>query len=150
MKKLLLTAQSIFVLGVSTVVAPVFAKDMPSQEDIIGMALPELADELENNAFDKSSGAIRIKCYVDTPAWDHFTYDSCGSVGTAHTTVAVFNLENVPPGSTVNWSHSSCGTSSWCSFPISLYQSITVTATILKPDYTYEVKSGTAHYFGWR
>lgn len=151
MNKLVLTAQSILVLGLSINTAPVQAKDMATQDEIISYALPELADELANSETQKSSGKIRIKCYVDTPAFDQFTYDNCASMGYAHTTTAVFNIENVPAGSTINWSNSNCSSNStWCSMPISLYQTINLSATVLMPNFTYVQTSATAQYFGWR
>lgn len=127
------------------------AKELTPQEDfeMALLALPELADDLKNTSADKS-GAIRMKCYVDTPAYDHFTYDQCFSMGNARTTTAVFNIENVPAGSTILWSDSSCSNSStWCLVPIRQYQSKNVSATVLKPNGTYSTTSATAYYEGF-
>lgn len=127
------------------------AQALTPQEDLeIALnALPEFADEIKNSAVNKSS-VIKIKCYVDTPAYDTYSYNSCFNVGWARTTTAVFNLENVPSGSGVIWSNNSCtANSNYCFLPIRHYQSVSVTATILKPDSTYSTVNATAYYEGY-
>ncbi len=142
-------AVSSFVL--SGIFTPVMAKELTAEEDfeMALKALPEVADDLANQGANRSS-AIRMKCYVDTPAYDQYTYNFCASVGSARTTTAVFAIDNVPAGSTINWSNSNCSSSnSICFVPIRQYRPITVTASVLKPNGTYTTVSATAEYEGW-
>ena len=95
------------------------------------------------------SSAIRMKCFVDTPAYDVYTYDFCASAAAARTTTAVFKIDNVPAGSTISWSNSHCqSNNSLCFVPIRQFRSITVNATVLKPNGTYTTVSATAEYEG--
>ena len=126
------------------------AQELTEEEDfqLALKALPEAADDLDNPAMNKSS-AIRMKCYVDTPAYDLYTYDFCASAGAARTTTAVFKIDNVPAGSTINWSNSNCNSNnSLCFVPIRQYRNITVSATVLKPNGSYTTVSATAEYEG--
>jgi len=152
MKNTFLTITAVLILGLISGITAVNAKSLSAEDDMsrILEALPELNDELNNAEVDRSA-VIRIKCYVDTPAYDVFSYNHCFSSGSAYTTTAVFNLENVPAGSVVIWSHPNCSASStWCNFPISQYHTVNVSATILKPDSTWSIVEGSARYEGWR
>lgn len=146
--KLKITTISVFCL--SSCFSYVNASELTPQEDLKNAlnSLPELADVYGNKSADKSA-SVRIKCYVDTPAYDYFSYNNCLSVGSARTTTAVFNLENVPTGSDVIWSNSNCNANStWCTLPIRQYQQISVTATVLKPDSTFSQHTANAWYEG--
>jgi len=126
------------------------AKELTVEEDfaLALKALPEAADDLDNSPMNKSS-AIRMKCFVDTPAYDLYTYDFCASAGAARTTTAAFKIDNVPAGSTISWSNSHChSNNSLCLVPIRQYRTITVSATVLKPNGTYTTVSATAEYEG--
>ena len=116
--------------------------------DLALKAMPELAEDSKNPVMTKA--APRMKCYVDTPAFDVFTYNFCFSVGNARTTTAVFRVDNVTPGAQILWSDSNCtNNQSTCFVPISWYQSKTVTATVLNPNGTFNQTSATAEYEGF-
>ncbi|WP_395377425.1 hypothetical protein [Marinicella sp. W31] len=116
--------------------------------DLALKALPELAEDLKNPVATKA--APRMKCYVDTPAFDLFTYGYCFSVGNARTTTAVFRVDNVPAGAQILWSNSNCtNNQSTCFVPIRQYQTISVTATVLNPNGTFNQTSATAEYEGF-
>ncbi len=126
------------------------AQELTPEEDfeMALLALPELADDIKNPSVNKSA-AVRMKCFVDTPAYDLFRYDACFSVGAARTTTAVFRVDNVPAGSSILWSDSNCtANNNTCFVPIRQYQTKNVSATVLKPDGTYSTTSATAHYEG--
>jgi len=117
--------------------------------DLALKALPELAEDLKNPVNTRSA-APRMKCYVDTIAFDVFTYGYCFNVGNPRTTTAVFRVDNVPSGAQILWSNSNCtNNQSTCFVPISQYQSITVTATVLNPNGTFNQTSATAEYEGF-
>lgn len=143
-----LTTLSAFCL--TGVFAGAQAKELTPEEDFAMAlkALPELADELANPPATESS-TIKIKCYVDTPAYDVYTYNFCGNAGWARTTTAVFTIENVPSGATIAWSNSNCSsTNNTCFIPIRQYQSISVTANVLQSNGSYTTVSATAFYEG--
>ncbi len=151
MKNKIKTIVAVTSLCVAGVFTQAVAKELTAEQDfeLALKALPEVADDLANPSVSKSS-AIRMKCYVDTPAYDLFTYNFCASVGSARTTTAVFAIDNVPAGSTINWSNSNCSsTNSICFVPIRQYRPVTVTASVLKPNGTYTTVSATAEYEGW-
>ncbi len=150
MKNKLKTIAAISSLCVASAFSQAMAKELTEQEDfeLALKALPEVADDLENGPMQKST-AIKMKCYVDTPAYDLYTYNYCASVGAARTTTAVFKVDNVPAGSTINWTNNNCSSNnSLCFVPIRQYQTITVSATVLKPNGTYSTVSATAEYEG--
>jgi hypothetical protein len=150
MKKTLTQLTTLSAFCLTGFMAGAQANELTSEEDfaLALKALPELADEVANPPATRSS-TIKIKCFVDTPAYDHYTYNFCGSAGWARTTTAVFTIENVPAGSTIAWSNSNCSsTNSTCFIPIRQYQSVSVTANVLKPNGTYTTVSATAFYEG--
>lgn len=97
-----------------------------------------------------SSGTPRMKCLVDTPAWDQWGYSVCFSSGYSTYATAYFTIENLPSNYTIYWSDSRCSqTSGTCSVPIRQYQQITMTADVLDRDTnTFVTTSSTAHYEG--
>lgn len=150
MKNNLLKLAAVSALCMTGIFSNVSAKELTAEQDFqyALKALPEAADDLENNAFNKSS-TIRMKCYVDTLAYDQYTYNYCFSAAWPRTTTAVFAIDAVPAGSTIIWSDNSCSSSnSVCFVPIRHYQTKTVTATVLKPNGTYTTVSATAEYEG--
>lgn len=150
MNKPMKTLLAISSLSLAGLTGPVEAKELTAEEDfaLALRALPEAADDLDNGASNKST-AIRMKCYVDTPAYDLYTHDFCISAGAARTTTAVFKIDNVPAGSSIIWSNSHCqANNSLCFVPIRQYRSITVNATVLKPNGSYSSVSATAEYEG--
>ena len=115
--------------------------------DLAVKALPELAEDLKKPVNTKA--APRMKCYVDTPAFDVFTYGYCFNVGFARTTTAVFRVDNVAAGAQILWSDSNCtNNQSTCFVPIRQYQTKTVTATVLNTNGTFTQTSATAEYEG--
>ncbi len=150
MKIKLLKLTALSTLCITGIISTASAKELTAEQDFeyALKALPELADDLESNNANKSS-ATQMKCYVDTLAYDLFTYNYCFSAAWPRTTTAVFAIDNVPAGSTINWSNSNCNANnSVCFVPIRQYQSITVNATVLKPNGTYSSVSATAEYEG--
>lgn len=97
-----------------------------------------------------STGNPRMKCLVDTPAWDQWGYSFCYSSGYSTYATAYFTIENLPSNFTVYWSDSRCSQNSGtCSVPIRQYQQITMTADVLDRDTnTFVTTSSTAHYEG--
>ncbi len=145
-----LKISSLSALCIAAVFNVASATELTAEEDyeMALLAMPELADDVQKPTESSFSAAVRMKCYVDTPAYDQFRYGNCFSAGFARTTTAVFRVDNVPAGSTIIWSNSNCSASSTCFVPIRQYQTINVSATVLKPNGTYEVTSATAHYEG--
>ncbi|MCF6300491.1 MAG: hypothetical protein L3J52_05170 [Proteobacteria bacterium] len=117
--------------------------------DLDMKALPELADDLQNTISNKSASP-RMQCYIDTAAYDLFS-DNCAAFGFVHTTSAVFRIDSVPSNFTIMWSNSRCNSqSAWCVLPISLYQQIDLSATVLNhSNNTFSTVSSTAEYIGW-
>lgn len=115
----------------------------------IAKNIPELVEDKGNNT--TRSGNARMKCFVDTPAFDQFTYNICFSVGSAQTTSALFRIDNVPSNFTILWSDSRCNSSSRdCSLPISWYQTINLSATVLNnSNNTFTTTSTIASYEGF-
>ncbi len=150
MKNNLLKLTAISALCMTGLFTNITAKELTEEQDyeLTLKALPELADDIKNSSLNKSA-AIRMKCYVDTAAYDLYTYDFCFSAALPRTTSAVFSIDNVPAGSTVIWSNSSCNSSSFCIIPIRHYQPLSVNATVLKPNGTYSTVSATAYYEGF-
>ena len=110
-------------------------------------------DEAKAVSQSASSTTVRMKCFVDTPAYDHFSYNNCFNAGSARTTSAVFQIEGGPSSNyTVYWSNSACSsTSKTCILPIRWYQSVNLSATIVDknttPNTAYS-SSATAYYEG--
>lgn len=96
------------------------------------------------------ASANTMSCYVDTPAYDHFSVSFCAAVifNGPTTTPAVFRIDNPPSNlQSVVWSDSACAsTSTTCITSIRAYRPKTVTATVLKTDGTYYQVSATAEY----
>jgi len=92
-----------------------------------------------------------IRCFVDTPALDPWQSPNCFNVGFARTTSALFNVFNLPSNFNVLWSDSRCNEGfTSCSLPISFFQQITVTATVLDLDNgTFVQLTSTASYEGF-
>lgn len=140
-----LGAASVFC--VSAVLQSASAEQLVDEKDLL--SLPELVDSIESQNSAVRAGNIRMKCYVDTPAYDHFTYGSCFTGGYAPVTLAVFFIDNVPAGSQVIWSNGSCtANSNYCMLPIRTYGTVSLNATVLKPNGTYSQTSATAYYEG--
>ncbi len=114
------------------------------------LALPELADD-DAKSNQNRSGSAAMKCYVDTPAFDLFTFGYCSNAGVARTTTAVFRIDNVPSNFTIIWSDSRCSsTNRTCFLPIRQYQTITLNATVLNnSNNTFSTTSATANYEGF-
>lgn len=99
--------------------------------------------------------AATMQCYVDTPAWDYYTNNSCFATGSATTTSANFKLTDLDGEvNKVFWSGdgaSACSSSSTqCSVPIrNRGRSIRLTADILYTNGTYQTASATAVYEGY-
>ncbi|GAB4186229.1 MAG: hypothetical protein Tsb002_10520 [Wenzhouxiangellaceae bacterium] len=121
----------------------------PELMEKIAQNMPELVED--DGANSTRSSHPRMKCFVDTPAFDQFTYGSCFSVGSAQFTTAVFRIDNVPSNFTIIWSDSSCSSSSRdCSLPIRWYQTINLSATVLdNSNNTFSTTSATARYEGF-
>lgn len=115
----------------------------------ISQNIPELLDDQSKG--DIRSSGTRMKCYVDTPAYDNFTYGNCVSFGYPTTTTAVFRVDNVPSNFTIIWSDSRCNSSSRdCFLPISHFQTINLSATALdNSNNTFTTTSASASYHGY-
>lgn len=113
-------------------------------------ALPELRDDSLSSDLTILA-TPRMKCFVDTPAYDLFTYNRCFGVGSARTTTAVFKIDGGPSSNySIIWSNSRCSrTSKTCFLPISQGRTIRLNATILDFNTSrfYQV-SATARYDG--
>ena len=124
-------------------------RDIPAIDDLMVKAFPEVLDEQVSQAATLTLSAMGMKCFVDTSAYDYFTYDQCFGVGTALYTSAVFKIDGAASGSIYIWSDSRCSrTSSYCTIPIRQYQTITLSAYVLQPDYTWQSVQATARYEG--
>jgi|GEM_PF-3806668 len=146
--KLKISSISIFCIAAVFNVAS--AAELTAEEDfkMALRAMPELADDLDKSTTNKSA-TVLMKCYVDTPAYDYFNNNICFSSGFARTTTAVFKVDNAPAGSGIIWSNGNCtANNSTCFVPIRQYQSVNVSATVLKPNGTYSIVNATAHYEG--
>lgn len=135
-------------IGITTADQPMDQKEF----DQALQALPELAEDLASSAQIGVGGSPRMKCFVDTPALDIFTFDSCFSVGAARTTTAVFRIDNMPANFTIIWSDSRCNSSSaTCFLPIRQFRPLTLNATVLDNDnFTFSRTSATAEYEGFQ
>ncbi|MCW8877525.1 MAG: hypothetical protein OQK04_05765 [Kangiellaceae bacterium] len=111
-------------------------------------ATPELLDQAKISM--AASSSPKMKCLVDTPAWDLWGSPFCFSAGFARSTTAYFQIDNMPSNYTVNWSDSRCSsTSRTCALPIRTYQSISLSATVLNHgNNTFTQTSSTAEYEG--
>lgn len=97
-------------------------------------ALPELKADLEQDEVKTSIVIIpAMKCFVDTPEHDSFTFDQCGSQGAAFTTSAVFKIDYGTFGvASIHWLDSRCdNTSNTCILPITQNQTINLKAFVL-------------------
>jgi len=123
--------------------------DSQLQEERLLAAMPEFAQDKDQIL--KSGSIPRMKCFVDTPAFDNYSYNACFSVGGARTTTAVFKVDNVPSNFTILWSDSRCSsTSTFCLLPIRQYQSIVLNATVLNnANNTFSNTTATAWYEGF-
>ena len=109
----------------------------------------ELADDVQTIS---SVSSARMKCLVDTPAYDIYRFGHCFSVGSSRTTKAVFTIDGGPSSNyRVYWSNSSCSqTSKTCMVDIRWYQRITMSADILDlSNGTFTSTSATARYEGY-
>ncbi len=113
-------------------------------------ALPEVSDAQSKGSQNRSSNP-RMKCFVDTPAFDLFTFSVCISSGTAFTTSAVFQIDSPPSNFTILWSDSRCNSNlTTCVLPIRQYQQVTLSATVLdNSNNTFTNTSATAFYEGF-
>lgn len=113
-------------------------------------ALPELLDDSADSNQIRSGGSPRMKCFVDTPAFDNFTFGFCVSAHSAFSTSAVFRVDDLPADFTIIWSDSRCNqNSSTCILPIRQYQQVTLSATVLNHgNNTFSTTSATAIYEG--
>jgi len=151
-KMTLLSYTAIF-LAVSLIGSAVAQQPANKDElDKLVLALPELAEDGKDDPQTRS-GSAAMKCFVDTPAFDLYTFGGCFSSGTAPITTAVFKIDGEPSNFTIIWSDSRCGTSSTsdlCLLPIRQYQSLTLNATVLNNDTgTFSTTSATAWYEGF-
>ncbi len=107
--------------------------------------------EIEQPGFYIEASSPRMKCFVDTPAWDEYRYGGCFSAGWARTTSAVFKIDNVPSNFKIYWSNSACSSSSsTCTLPIRQYNNITLSADVLDlSNNTFSSTSAKAHYEGF-
>ncbi|MCF6300208.1 MAG: hypothetical protein L3J52_03680 [Proteobacteria bacterium] len=122
--------------------------DSQLQEERLLAAMPEFAQDKDQTL--KFSSNPKMKCFVDTPAWDNYRYGFCLSIGWAFTTTALFKIDNVPSDFTILWSDSRCSsTRTSCTLPISQYQSIVLNATVLNnANNTFSNTTATASYEG--
>ncbi len=108
--------------------------------------------ELQGAEVYAAGSPAKMKCLVDTPAWDSWGYGNCFSVGFARTTTAFFQIDGGPSNNfIVYWSDSRCSQSSKsCSLPIMQYRSVNLSAHILDlSNNTFESTSATAMYEGF-
>ena len=94
-----------------------------------------LANWDEAQAITQSAGSIypRGMCFVDTPAWDNYSYERCGAAGSARTTSMVCTVDGSTLGNfSVNWSDSRCSSSSkTCMLPIRWGETIALSGTLV-------------------
>ena len=111
-------------------------------------AAPELLQQ--SQTIQAASASPKMRCLVDTPAWDYWGSPFCASAGFARYTTAYFQIDNMPSNYIVDWSDDRCNSSSSsCSLPIRNYQTITLTARVLNEDNnTYTTTTATANYEG--
>ncbi|WP_281557383.1 hypothetical protein [Thalassomonas sp. RHCl1] len=94
--------------------------------------------------------ATAMECYVDTPAYDHFTTGHCSAlIWGANKATAVFRIKDADskPISSVIWGNAaaSCGTGgAYCTIDIYAFRSYTATATVLYQDGSWGSASATA------
>lgn len=94
------------------------------------------------------SSSFYMGCYVDTPAYDPFTPNSCWRLFGSQPTTAVFKVFlPYTPDSVVWFAPLSSCSSVWCSAPISPNQTVTAYAYwVINGIPTGPVVSATAHY----
>ncbi|WP_281557384.1 hypothetical protein [Thalassomonas sp. RHCl1] len=96
--------------------------------------------------------AAAMECYVDTPAYDHYTTGSCfAMVWGENKATAVFRIKDAAskPISSVIWDGAakSCGTGgTGCAVSIYAFRQYTATATVLYQDGTWGTASATASF----
>lgn len=110
-------------------------------------ALPEVADDLVSLDSIRAS-TPRMKCFVDTFAFDLFSFGFCANNGTPRTTTAVFRIDSPPSNFTILWSDSRCDSSrDTCFLPIRHFQQINLSATVLNnANNTFSTTSASALY----
>lgn len=112
----------------------------------VSQLVPELAEDKSTE--QNRVSAPRMKCFVDTPAFDNFSFGFCASVASPFSTTAFFRIDNVPSNFTIIWSDSRCNSSSRdCLLPISIFQTINLSATVLNNSTgTFSTTSASALY----
>lgn len=111
---------------------------------------PELNDQAPSAVSTLAS--TTMKCFVDTPAYDHYRINVCFAAGHSRTTTAVFAIDGGPSTNyKVYWSDSRCSQSSkTCMLPIRWYETITLSADVLDlSSGTFSSSSASATYEGY-